>query len=158
MATTFRCDRLLTPRETFTPGELRTSAGKVVSAGAPSRDAGAVVDLAGTVVPGLVDIQINGLRRWPVLGATPDDIAAIGAALLAEGVTAWCPTIVSAPEPDRLTSLDAIFEAVRRVGTVDAAPSRRSEAEAQTSRVLGVHLEGPWISRVRKGAHNENAL
>jgi N-acetylglucosamine-6-phosphate deacetylase len=107
-------------------------------AGRHDRD---VTPLPGTVVPGLVDIQVNGFRRWSVLRGTTDHISAIGEALLAEGVTAWCPTIVSSGENERLAALDAV-----------AASERRG------ARVLGVHLEGPWISHVRRGAHDESVL
>jgi len=138
---TYLCPRLITPRESIAPAVLRISGGRVTGVGRPSRHDTSPTALGGTVVPGLVDLQVNGYGRWPVLRSTPDDITAIGVALAAEGVTAWCPTIVSSREEERLAALDSV------------AASERSGA-----RVLGVHLEGPWISRVRKGAHDESVL
>ncbi len=141
MERSYLCRRLLTPRETLSPGILRTDSGRITFAGPPSRRDNDADELNGTVVPGLIDLQVNGWARWPVLGATPDDITAIGEALAAEGVTAWCPTIVSSTEEQRLASLDAV-----------------AAAKPEGARVIGVHLEGPWISPVRKGAHDESVL
>jgi len=138
---TYLCPRLITPRESIAPALLRVAGGRVAAVARPPRRDRDAVELTGTVIPGLVDLQVNGFKRRPVLRSTPDDIAAIGEALAAEGVTAWCPTIVSSTPEERLAALDSVA----------AAP--RSGA-----RVLGVHLEGPWISRVRKGAHNEDVL
>jgi N-acetylglucosamine-6-phosphate deacetylase len=141
MQHTFFCRRLVTPRETLQPGVLRVESGRVTSTGSPGRRDRAAATLDGTVVPGLIDLQVNGFKRWPVLRSTPDDITEIGAALLAEGVTAWCPTIVSSTEDERLAALDSV-----------------ARAERAGARVVGVHLEGPWISPVRKGAHDEAVL
>jgi N-acetylglucosamine-6-phosphate deacetylase len=138
---TYLCPRLITPRESISPALLRVAGGRIATVGRPGRHDEAATELGGTVVPGLVDIQVNGYKGSPVLRSTPDDITAIGRLLAAEGVTAWCPTIVSSSEDDRLAALDSVA-AAERVG----------------ARVLGVHLEGPWISRVRKGAHDEAVL
>src|SRR5439155_13665044 len=56
----FRCDVLLTPGDRFEPGYLRVADGSVVSAGA-GEAADEAVPLRGTVVPGLVDLEVNGL-------------------------------------------------------------------------------------------------
>ncbi len=141
MDVSYLCPRLITPRESIAPAVLQVAGGRVASVGRPRRDQGATVELPGTVVPGLVDLQVNGFQRWSVLRGGPEDITAIGRALLAEGVTAWCPTIVSSPEEERLAALDAV-----------------AAAERTGARIIGVHLEGPWISRMRKGAHDESVL
>jgi N-acetylglucosamine-6-phosphate deacetylase len=59
-------------------------------------------------------------------------------------VTAWLPTIVSSSEDLRLRALDAIAEARSR-----SAPG---------ARILGAHLEGPWLSPKRAGAHDPAVL
>lgn len=138
---TYLCTRLITPRESIAPAILRVAGGRVAAVGRPSRLDNDATELRGTVVPGLVDLQVNGFQGWPVLRGTPEDITAIGHALVAEGVTAWCPTIVSSTEDKRLAALDSV-----------------AAAERTGARVLGVHLEGPWISRVRRGAHDERVL
>ncbi len=132
---TFRCGVLLDPGTRFEPGLLRVASGRVVEAGGDEPGAEAI-PLAGTVVPGLVDLQVNGFGPHDVLDGRPETIDAIGRELLAHGVTSWLPTIISCPEAVRLRALDAI-------------------AQAHT---LGAHLEGPWLSPVRAGAHDPAAL
>lgn len=140
-AITYSCPRLLTPDEDLSPGVLTVADGRVAAVG--GGEAPGAVRLGGTVVPGLVDLQMNGWASRGVLGATPEEIAAIGADMLAVGVTAWAPTIVSAPEHTRLETLDSVAEA---------------RATPGTARIVGVHLEGPWISAVRGGAHDRSVL
>ncbi len=140
----YRCTRVVTPRNTLAGAEVRVEEGRIVSVGPPGRSTGATIELPGTVIPGFIDLQVNGLGRHDVLGASSDAIRGIAKELPMHGVTAWCPTIVSSSEHERLAALDCVAE-VARAGTEGA-------------RVLGVHLEGPWISKVRKGAHVEAAL
>jgi N-acetylglucosamine-6-phosphate deacetylase len=133
---------LLTPDEELSPGILTVRDGMLAAVRAEQAPPGAIA-LAGTVVPGLVDLQMNGWASNGVLGATPEQIEAIGRDMLSVGVTAWAPTIVSAPEHTRLETLDAVAAA---------------RGAAGTARIVGAHLEGPWISAVRGGAHDRAVL
>ena len=133
--TTFRCDSLVVPGGRLIPGLLRVAGGLVVSAGPDTPGTEAVL-LHGTVIPGLVDLQVNGFGPHDVLDGKPQTVDAIRRALLPHGVTTWLPTIVSCPEEVRLRALDAIAEAG----------------------ALGAHLEGPWLNPVRAGAHDPDAL
>jgi len=78
-------------------------------------------------VPGFVDLQVNGFGGVDFLTAGREDYARAGEALLATGVTAYQPTFITADE----------------VATVEAL--REVPVDAQSPRVLGVHLEGPFI-------------
>lgn len=91
-----------------------------------------------TLVPGFVDLQVNGIGALDVARAEGDDWALLDAALVAQGVTAWCPTLVSAPLDHYAGPLARIAEAAQRPGL---RPS-----------ILGGHLEGPFLGR-RHGAH-----
>ena len=86
-------------------------------------------------VPGFVDIQVNGFGGVDFLAAGTDDYRRAGEALLATGVTAYQPTFITAPE-------HALVEALR------ALPANGSRP-----RVLGAHLEGPFLSPDRLGTH-----
>ena len=99
---------------------------------------GEQVDLGGGVLaPGFIDWQINGgggvlFNAEP----TPSAIAAISAAHRRAGVTGFLPTVVT-DAPQVLTqALAAAREAHRRVPGA-----------------LGIHVEGPYIDRRRKGVH-----
>lgn len=97
----------------------------------------------GPVVPGFIDLQVNGAAGCDFLSPTADGLAAAHAYLLRTGTVAYLPTLISAPE-DRLRAALAFFaEHMRHPG----AP-----------RILGVHLEGPFLSRARPGAHRPDYL
>jgi N-acetylglucosamine-6-phosphate deacetylase len=144
----FLAHTLLTPRARVAPALLRTSGGQIVSLERATSRPPKAVELRGTVVPGLVDLQVNGWGERDVLEGTLDAMKSIAASLLAQGVTAWAPTIVSAPAPVRLAAIDAAAELMER--------QRRGTADG--ARALGVHLEGPWISAARAGAHDLGSL
>jgi N-acetylglucosamine-6-phosphate deacetylase len=96
----------------------------------------------GIAVPGFVDLQVNGYAGVDFSAPGDDGYAVAGAALLRDGVMAYQPTIVSAP-------LAEMVAAIRQVPApgVDGAP-----------RVIGAHLEGPFLSPARPGAHDPAAL
>ena len=91
-----------------------------------------------TLVPGFVDLQVNGIGAVDVARAEGDDWSLLDTALVAQGVTAWCPTLGSAP-------LDHYAEPLARIS---AAAGREGPRPA----ILGAHLEGPFLGD-RHGAH-----
>jgi N-acetylglucosamine-6-phosphate deacetylase len=91
-----------------------------------------------TLVPGFVDLQVNGIGAVDVARAEGDDWSLLDAALVAQGVTAWCPTLVSAPLGHYAEPLARITASAGRDG---ARPA-----------ILGAHLEGPFLGD-RHGAH-----
>lgn len=103
--------------------------------------AGPVPDIV--LVPGFVDLQVNGIDAIDVAGATGSDWEALDVALLAQGVTTWCPTVVTAPFDALEASLARIAEAARR-----PAPGRPE--------IAGAHLEGPFLAV--PGAHRPEFL
>jgi N-acetylglucosamine-6-phosphate deacetylase len=90
------------------------------------------------LAPGFVDLQVNGIGDVDVASADGEDWERLDAALLAQGVTTWCPTLVSAP----LDSLDA---SLHRVARARARPERGRPS------IAGAHLEGPFLAV--PGAH-----
>lgn len=95
--------------------------------------------------PGLVDLQVNGYAGIDFSAPGEDGYALAGAALLADGVTAFQPTLVTAPVEEMLRSLAAL-------GVVAGGEEMRKP------RIIGTHLEGPFLSRDRPGAHDRDAL
>ena len=118
------------------PGDVEIEDGRVAAVGiAP---AGA----CGLAVPGFIDLQVNGFAGVDFLTAAPEDYARAGAALAAAGVTAYQPTLITAA-PDALRSALAAAAAARELSPVS---------------VLGVHLEGPFLSPAWPGAHPPDQL
>ena len=95
----------------------------------------------GTAVPGFVDLQVNGFADVDFLRADADGYRRAGTALLETGVTSYLPTLISAPEPELVAALAAIPL------DSDGGP-----------RVLGAHVEGPFLSPRRRGVHPASAL
>jgi len=90
---------------------------------------------SGIAVPGFVDLQVNGFAGVDLMRADGDGYRRAGDALLESGVTAYLPTFISAPEEDLLAALGNV------------------PADVGGARILGVHLEGPFISAKRLGIH-----
>jgi N-acetylglucosamine-6-phosphate deacetylase len=113
------------------PGDVSVADGRIEAVGlAP---AGAT----GLAVPGFIDVQVNGFAGVDFLAASPSDYVAAGDALAATGVTAYLPTFITAPPVAYREALAAL---------------------AGAPRVLGAHLEGPFLSPDWPGAHPREHL
>ncbi len=110
-------------------------------------EVGATGSLAGrpvTLQPGYLDLQINGVDDIDFSVADGADWDRAGRRLLAAGVTAYLPTICSMP-------LDRYDAALIRV------EDARRAARVDLPRILGVHLEGPFLGGA-PGAHPKSML
>src|SRR5215469_13985062 len=127
------------------PAHLACADGKIVSVGAgpPPRGNPDVQLHEGFLVPGFVDLQVNGYFGVELASADDESWLTVRRRLPETGTTAFLPTFITSP-------LDDIAAALRR------AAERHGESEdgAEGARVLGVHVEGPFISPKRPGAHN----
>jgi N-acetylglucosamine-6-phosphate deacetylase len=103
-----------------------------------------VLDAMGLmVVPGFVDLQINGGFGSDFTSA-PETIWSVGSSLPRTGVTAFLPTIVSSPPGTVVRALE-VLAAGPPAGYSGAMP-------------LGLHCEGPMLSPTRRGAHSARYL
>jgi N-acetylglucosamine-6-phosphate deacetylase len=96
------------------------------------------------VLPGFVDIQVNGFGGHDLNAAAPTPAAAAGVtrSLWRHGVTRFCPTICTASHGQMLAALRAVAQACEEDEWVGRA-------------VAGIHVEGPYISAEDgpRGAH-----
>jgi N-acetylglucosamine-6-phosphate deacetylase len=128
---------------------VRTPAagGAQAPAGAAGAPGAATIDAAGLLVaPGLVDLQCNGAGGID-LSAEPGRLWEVAALLPRWGVTAWLPTIVTGPAEVRARALAAL-----RAGPPPGIDGARCATP------LGLHLEGPFLSPERRGAHRAEHL
>ncbi len=88
-------------------------------------------------IPGFVDLQVNGYGGVDFLSASQEDYSRAGEALLLSGVTAYQPTFITSAEAAVVEALQAMPET----------------ASASGPRILGAHLEGPFLSPERPGTH-----
>lgn len=123
------------------PDGLTSGAAVVVEDGRiASIDTGAA-DVAlpeGILAPGLIDLQINGGFGIDFADAEPEAWRAVMRRLPETGVTACLPTLITAP-------LDEIVDGLERA---------RTAIGGDGARILGVHVEGPFLSPERHGAHD----
>jgi N-acetylglucosamine-6-phosphate deacetylase len=113
----------------FVPGDVELAGGRVAGYGLASPNG------RGVAIPGFVDLQVNGFAGVDLFDADGDGYRRAGDALLETGVTSFLPTFITAPE-DRL------------LATLREVPAR-----SDGPRILGVHLEGPFLSPLRLGVH-----
>jgi len=114
-------------------GDVAVADGRVVEVGLSPAGRG------GMAVPGFVDLQVNGFAGVDVAAADLDGYRQMATALAASGVTAYQPTLVSLPEGAYAPPLKV---------------ARAAQAEPLDVHLLGIHLEGPFLSPVRFGAHD----
>ncbi len=111
-------------------GDVEVDDGRIAAVGLPGRS-------SGLAIPGLVDLQVNGFRGIDVLQATSDEILTLGVELARTGVLWYQPTLVTAPAELTRLALATIGDSVGGAG----------------AQILGAHLEGPFLSPERAGAH-----
>jgi N-acetylglucosamine-6-phosphate deacetylase len=96
------------------------------------------------ILPGFVDLQVNGSHGIDVMNASPDEITTLSRHLAREGATAWMPTAVTAP----IERIAQVHESI-----ANAYENSQQSSSADSAGILGMHLEGPFISPHRLGAH-----
>jgi N-acetylglucosamine-6-phosphate deacetylase len=132
---------VLTPQG-FVRGQLRVAAGRIAAIEGEAIPA----DQAGAggrprILPGFIDLHVHGGGGHDVMegGEAPQQVAA---AHVRHGTTAILATTMTAPLEEIHKALAAVSRAMER----PAAPGRPA------ARILGVHLEGPYLNRGRLGA------
>jgi N-acetylglucosamine-6-phosphate deacetylase len=137
--------RVLTDGRELPPSRVQIVDGLIVAVRPqPSSNGADLVVGNGWIVPGLIDLQVNGAGGVDLTSAAEPEHAvdAVARKLAAHGVTAFCPTIVSAPPETILERL----------------PAFRPRVHASGATSLGAHIEGPFISSEFRGIHDPRWL
>jgi N-acetylglucosamine-6-phosphate deacetylase len=99
-----------------------------------------VLDYPGaTLAPAFLDVHIHGAAGHDAMEATPAALSAIGRFLASRGTGSFLAATVTAP-------LDATLRALSGLANLAARPPAKDEA-----RLLGIHLEGPFLSHAKRG-------
>ncbi len=112
---------------------------RIVSIGKPAFGEEIVLPDDAIVLPGFIDEHIHGAGGSDAMDGTKEDLSIIANTLAKEGTTSFLATTMTQSPANIKKALKAVKE-YRESGTKDGA------------RVLGVHLEGPFIAAGYKGA------
>jgi N-acetylglucosamine-6-phosphate deacetylase len=115
--------------------------GEQISKVAPAEDLPAnvpVIDARGHwVIPGLIDIHIHGSHDHDIMDEDPHTCRRIAHFLTSRGVTSFLPTTVTAPNQEILAAIEK---------------TRQHQGQQAGARLLGIHLEGPYLNPQYRGA------
>lgn len=107
-----------------------------------------VFDASGCyVLPGLTDVHFHGCDGHDFCDGTAEAFETIGAFEFSQGVTSICPATmtIAAQKLSEICENAAAFRNAQENGTV----------REDTSDLIGIHMEGPFINKNKKGAQNE---
>ncbi|MFM2077395.1 MAG: hypothetical protein RJA49_1285, partial [Actinomycetota bacterium] len=130
---------VLTPDGWTGPARLHAEGGVIVSV-----EPVATVTTEQLLVPGFIDLQVNGIDDVDVSRADGADWDRLDQLLLAQGVTTWCPTLVTMP-------IDRYDRPLARIAAAMARPPSARPT------IAGAHLEGPFLGRA-PGAHPRDLI
>jgi N-acetylglucosamine-6-phosphate deacetylase len=140
MPKTITAGRLYTANEIILAPRIEIDSDGIILAiqpGAPTSD-------QTTLTASFFDIHIHGAVNHDVMQPDPSGFAAIERFLASRGVGHYLPTTVTAPIDETLHALDRL---------ADLIESSTGNANHSRATAIGIHLEGPFISHIKRGVH-----
>ncbi|MFD4641179.1 N-acetylglucosamine-6-phosphate deacetylase [Lentzea sp. NPDC058436] len=133
--------RVVTPGGVLENGWVSVRDGRIAAVGEGAAPDGPTTDVAGgTIVPGFVDIHCHGGGGAAFTSPDPEKVRKAAAAHRKHGTTTVLASLVTRPVPELADQVSALAELV------------------QEGVVAGIHLEGPFLSAARCGAHDPAIL
>lgn len=97
------------------------------------------VQAEGWIWPGLIDLHVHGAGGSDVMDGTPKALQRISTVLAAHGVTGFLATTMTMSKPKLQQAMVNVSE---------------NGSKLKGAQALGLHLEGPWICKDKRGAQN----
>lgn len=96
-----------------------------------------------TAIPGFIDVHIHGAGGHDVMEGTDEAVAAVAKTISRHGTTSFVATTVTASADDTCRSVEGIASYM----------TRQFAANENKAEVLGIHYEGPFLNKARRGVH-----
>ncbi len=98
-----------------------------------------------SLVPGRIDLHTHGVAGVDVMDATPEALRIMANRLAREGTTSFLATTMSMPVANINAAIENVATFMRHENNIGA-------------RILGLHLEGPFIAESKMGAHQHDYI
>lgn len=96
------------------------------------------------LVPGMIDLQVNGVGGADAATADVESIGEMSKALARFGVTGFLPTLITDEKKTLIARLEKLSETLTQ--------------SLPASQALGIHLEGPFLNPEKRGAHRQDCI
>lgn len=134
--------QIFTEQQEFREGTIAIEKGLFAK---PSEKPGEILDGKGCyAIPGLIDMHFHGCMGYDFCDGTKEALEAIGKYEASVGVTAIAPATMTLPAKE-----------LEQILSVGADYKKQAEGKSDRADLIGVNMEGPFISKYKKGAQNE---